>query len=1071
MCDLSASLSPASHGVPGWKCLQGYPAVPICNGTISTWAGVNCSNGGDIINIYLRYRGLTGTIPSSIGNIGSLTFFSLGYNSIDGRIPSQVGLLTNLVYLGLSGNMLSGSLPSSIGRLTRLTQFYVFQNSLNGTLPQEIGKMISLYAVIAAHNKFSGTIPSSIVKIPYLRIFLIGNNSLTGTIPTFFGSMKRLIMLALSGNQYRGTIPHELSLSPNLQVLTLNNNYLTGTIPSSFPMISTLQNLCLSGNQLTGKIPDSIDLLSNLMYLLIDGNLLTGTIPSSLTNMQMLQLLDLSHNSLRGSIPKFKNAQYQFVRLNNNQLRGSLELIFSDMLTLKFLDVSNNQLSGMLPTDIFTIPNLQVFAAAGNCFYKSLPVEICLANSLSVLALDGMHASPYCDSKTLYYLYGAFAEIPPCLFSMSSLEVLHLSGNDLSGTLPDMKLLSPTLVDLTLSHNLLRGTIPSGIQHSVRNTLDLSFNKLGGTITDGLPIESNNSLSLMINRLSGYVPSSLDSATNISILKGNVFACDFDTRLLPSRDPEASSYSCGSDQLQLSFYLWASVPLTIILSMSYLLLRHGIQCEALFSLFGELWSAVASKNNSTNVFHAITELRSLCVTILLPLVFFLIPVYVALGYYYSSHTYRYAWMVSAAFLSGIAPAIVILVLWLLTVFFVYAQLKKNHFAQNLVVPEVYARGGGCKHWCRVGCCSRSAVLGLIVQLSINIIFVLPINAVYVYSSLSVNTAEKLLLQLLLGLFKLAWGGIFVKNIGRLQRLITANEDNSLFSNTTTTTVILISNAIVIPIIAQAAVDPSCFFAILFPSPPVSVSYSYGQICWGVFMGMCSYIQVDLFTTYSPQFTYSYQCSSALLVNYSSVFVYMFLVIFLWAIIKLTLSKLGDNFPSCFRWIIYMDASTGESTFNLPVYLSTCMCYVVILLTFGVTYPPLGVVICVTVAVDTVVTQHIVKSSFEEEVGSIQTMAVVFIYVVPAFYAGFLFDMVGDESGAVGALWAPILMLCVPLCYVVGDRIMCLYCVNNKENTIRNVLETPSTDHTPQFHEDITDDSFAIETMAAVHCQL
>ena len=303
---------------------------------------------------------------------------------------------------------------------------------------------------------------------------------------------------------------------------------------------------------------------------------------------------------------------------------------------------------------------------------------------------------------------------------------------------------------------------------------------------------------------------------------------------------------------------------------------------------------------------------------------------------------------------------------------------------------------------------------------------LPINAVYVYTTVTVNTADKLVLQLLLGLFKIAWGGIFVKNIGRLQRLITVKEDNNIFTDTVTTTVILISNAIVIPIIAQAAVDPSCFFTLLFPPPPVSVSYSYGQICWNSFVGVCSYLQVDLVTKYSPPFAYSYQCSSALLVNYSSVFVYMFLVIFLWAFIKLALSKLESGCPSCFRWIIYVDVATGESTFNFPVYISTCMCYVVILLTFGVTYPPLGVVICVTVVLDTLVTHHIVKSSLEEEEdGSARMMAVVLnvIYLVPVFYGGFLFDMVGDESGGVAALWAPIAMFCIPLCYVAVDRAM------------------------------------------------
>ena len=125
MCALSASLSPASHGVQGWECVNGYPLVPICNKTIPSWAGVNCSADGDIIRVYLRYRGLTWTIPTSIGNIASLTYFSLGFNSINGTIPSQMGFLTNLAFLGLSNNFLSGPIPTTLGLLSYMTQLSV----------------------------------------------------------------------------------------------------------------------------------------------------------------------------------------------------------------------------------------------------------------------------------------------------------------------------------------------------------------------------------------------------------------------------------------------------------------------------------------------------------------------------------------------------------------------------------------------------------------------------------------------------------------------------------------------------------------------------------------------------------------------------------------------------------------------------------------------------------------------------------------------------------------------------------------------------------------------------------
>jgi len=55
-----------------------------------------------------------------------------------------------------------------------------------------------------------------------------------------------------------------------------------------------------------------------------------------------------------------------------------------------------------------------------------------------------------------------------------------------------------------------------------------------------------------------------------------------------------------------------------------------------------------------------------------------------------------------------------------------------------------------------------------------------------------------------------------------------------------------------------------------------------------------------------------------------------------------------------------------------------------------------------------------------------------IFFVPLFYDGFLFDMVGDESGSVSTLWAPILMFCIPLFYPVLGWVMQILCVYVKE---------------------------------------
>ena len=103
--------------------------------------------------------------------------------------------------------------------------------------------------------------------------------------------------------------------------------------------------------------------------------------------------------------------------------------------------------------------------------------------------------------------------------------------------------------DLSLSQNLLIGTIPSYIQNRIWKTLELSYNQLSGTLNidhfshndDSSSSDSsssinnidsdsrsNASISLTNNRLSGRIPSYFQSLLKLSILEGNTFSCSFD---------------------------------------------------------------------------------------------------------------------------------------------------------------------------------------------------------------------------------------------------------------------------------------------------------------------------------------------------------------------------------------------------------------------------------------------------------------------------------------------------------------------------------------------------------------
>jgi hypothetical protein len=134
------------------------------------------------------------------------------------------------------------------------------------------------------------------------------------------------------------------------------------------------------------------------------------------------------------------------------------------------------------------------------------------------------------------------------------------------------------LLDLALSHNKLRGDIPTQFQQKRWYQLDLSYNRLTGTLrsdfgtvaselTDDDAIESFNAtgeldtyiLSLEDNRISGRIPQKVQQLTDVSILGSNLFSCNLMHTNLPEHDSEASKYSCGSSSFDVPYYVWLSI--------------------------------------------------------------------------------------------------------------------------------------------------------------------------------------------------------------------------------------------------------------------------------------------------------------------------------------------------------------------------------------------------------------------------------------------------------------------------------------------------------------------------------
>ncbi|TYI85394.1 hypothetical protein E1A91_D05G439000v1 [Gossypium mustelinum] len=516
--------------------------------------------------LVLSYSNLSGPVPRSLGNLLQLTHLDLSLNQLSGQIPRSLGNLLQLTHLDLSENQLSGQIPRSLGNLLQLTHLDLSENQLSGQIPRSLGNLLQLTHLYLVQNQLSGQIPRSLGNLLQLIHLRLSLNQLSGQIPRSLGNLLQLTYLDLSENQLSRKIPRSLGNLLQLTQLDLLQNQLSGQIPSSILNLTQLEYLRISENSLEGSIPDEVTVFPNLIYFILSDNLLNGTLLGHIKEFQSKSLayLYLNNNKLQGLLPSsiFQLLNLTGLRLSSNNLSGVIEFrMFSNLPNLEYLDLSYNSLS--LTSNTTSTVNLR-YLYLSSCNLSEFPqflkgLKILERLDLSCNKIEGKIPQwmQEVGNDSLTYLnvsHNSLTEVEH--FPWKNIEFLDLSSNLISGNLPTP---ASTIKVFLISNNSFNGEVSSLICNaSSLQILDLSHNYLSGTIPQYFGNLSNSLqfLNLRKNKFYGTIPPTFAEGCQLSNfnLNGNLLEGPLTPSILNCRGMEV--LDLGNNKINDTFPHW-----------------------------------------------------------------------------------------------------------------------------------------------------------------------------------------------------------------------------------------------------------------------------------------------------------------------------------------------------------------------------------------------------------------------------------------------------------------------------------------------------------------------------------
>ncbi|XP_050259360.1 probable LRR receptor-like serine/threonine-protein kinase At1g74360 isoform X9 [Quercus robur] len=311
--------------------------------------------------------------------------------------------------------------------------------------------------------------------------------------------------------------------------INLSDNEISGKLFGNFSLLTELSFLDLSRNTLSEVIPEDLNRCQNLVHLNLSHNILDGHL--NLTGLNKLEKLDISVNRICGevqlSLPTICD-KLVVLNISRNNFTGVINGGFDTCQNLQFLDLSTNKLSGelwigferllelsasennfsgsILSSMFSTNCTLQVLDLSENGFTGTVPGNISNCRNLVILNLSSNNFT---------------GKIPAEMGSISSLQALYLGSNSFSNDIPDSLPSLNNLTFLDLSRNNFGGDIQEifGKFTQVKFLVLHSNLYIGGIYTSGiLKLPNISRLDLSFNNFSGPLPVEISEMPSLKFL-------------------------------------------------------------------------------------------------------------------------------------------------------------------------------------------------------------------------------------------------------------------------------------------------------------------------------------------------------------------------------------------------------------------------------------------------------------------------------------------------------------------------------------------------------------------------